>query len=167
MITVNITIKPHLAEYIKSKYGSDKRYVLFPKKLYIYHILLDLIDKRPKDKPVDSGNIQIVLPKTRKGKDPRTYNYLNKNSIAIIERKIEDMFWAEVHELLDLNKHRHGIDYIDSAYIFVKKYFVESISIEAIIKNNYRWRELVRRKKKKRSYVFQKNVQSDIKINDF
>lgn len=166
MITTKITIKPHLAEYAFGKFSlCCHESVKFPSSLDIYHTIWDLLQKRPDNCQVDEGNLEIVLPVSKKtedrdgvykGKDPVTYNYLSIRSSRIIEKKIEVMMFAELHDALDENKHMFGIEYIETVYAFMKKYMITSISEDALIKNYYRWREISRRKKIRRKY--QKNV---------
>jgi hypothetical protein len=159
MITSKIHIKPHLAEYCYGKFSlctTDP--VRFPDNYDIYHTIWNLMTKRPVNCPADSGNLEIHLPNRRKqeedriGKDPVVYNYLGLRAAKIIERKVEVMMFSELHDKLDENKHFLGIDYIDTVYEFMKKYQVNSITEDALLKNYYRWREVVRRRKIRRNY---------------
>lgn len=88
MITTKIEVPPHLCEYIRGKYchlTSDP--VRFPDNLDIYHVIFDLLQKRPSEAPVDRGNLEICLPERSIGKSPVTYNYLGLRSQVIISRK--------------------------------------------------------------------------------
>ncbi len=157
MTSTKITIKPHLAEYAHGKYAEDlsKPPVRFPDNLDIYHKIHDLTEKRPVNCMKDIGNLEIILPDRRHeigGKNPDTYNYLGIRSQALIERKIEIMMFAEIHDLLDENKHVYGIDFIDSVHYFMRKYCIESITEDAFLKNYQRWRDNQKRRSKKRSY---------------
>lgn len=154
MTTTTIQIKPHLAQYIIGKYGNGPdRPVRFPESIDLYHTIWDLMAKRPLDQPVDSGNLEIVLPDRRVGKNPEHYNYLCERSQVIIQRKIETAFFAELHDLLDEQKHRYCVEYIDTVHYFKMKYSIDSLTDDALLKNYYRWRETHRRKKEKRSYT--------------
>ena len=127
MITTKIEVPPHLCEYIRGKYcnlTSDP--VRFPDNLNIYHVIFDLLQKRPSEAPVDRGNLEICLPERSIGKSPVTYNYLGLRSQVIISRKIELMMWAELHEYLDEQKHRYGIKYIDGVQFFMRRYGIDS-----------------------------------------
>jgi len=158
MVTTSIHIKPHLAQYIIGKYGcGDGKPVRFPDNLDLYHTIWDLMDKRPDNNPVDGGNLAIVLPKREAGKNPHTYNYISDRSRGIIERKIEIAMRAELHELLDEQKHRHGVQYIDTVHAFKLKYCITGISDDGLLKEHYRWREKIRKKKEKRKYTVPKN----------
>lgn len=57
--------------------------------------------------------------------------------------------WAELHELMDENKHIHGIQFKESVFRFMRKYGIESITEDALLKNYQRWRDKQRRKKKR------------------
>ena len=152
MITTKIEVPTHLCEYIRGKYcnlTSDP--VRFPDNLNIYHVIFDLLQKRPSEAPVDRGNLEICLPERSIGKSPVTYNYLGLRSQVIISRKIELMMWAELHEYLDEQKHRYGIKYIDGVQFFMRRYGIDSLTEEAFLKHYQRWRAKVRRKEK-RSY---------------
>ncbi len=153
MITTKITIKPHLAEYNTRKYNAcELGPIRFPDRDDLYHTVFSLTEKRPNNCPVDSGNLELVLPERREGKSPLTFNYLGYRSVKIIEKKIETRLWAELHDLIDENKHFYGIQYIESVAYFMRKYAIVSISEDALLKNYYRWREIVRQKKRRRSY---------------
>ena len=67
-------------------------------------------------------------------------------------RKINTMMRAELHDLFDENKHVYGIDYINSAWYFLRKYCIESLSVEALLKDYQRWRRKMRRKTSVREY---------------
>lgn len=159
MITTKINIKQHLAEYCIGKWGNEfTEPVRFPARTDLYVTLYNLTQKRPDDCCVDSGNLEIILPTSIEKddiidvrKNPNVYNYLSKRSCIIIERKIESQFWSEAHQLIDDNKNRYGIRFIDSACEFMNKYRITEISEDAIIKNYMRWRENLR-KRKKRAY---------------
>lgn len=156
MISTKITIKEHLREYVIGKFGFDEeKPVQFPHEYDIYHLIFDLTEKRPSG-TIDKGNLEIYLPEPRNGgKKTATYNYLNIRSQSIIESKIETMMWAELHDLLDYNKHMLGFQYNETIYLFMKKYKIVSITEDAMIKNYYRHREKIRRKQVRRRYVKQ------------
>lgn len=157
MITTKIHIKPHLREYIIGKYcGCVDKAVHFPEKSDLYYTIWDLTARRPANCPTDEGNLAIELPVRREGKPPVTYNYLSKRASEIIERKIENMFFAEIHEMITEDKHRYGIPYIESIYCFMNKYNIESITEDGIKKNYYRWKQIIYMRQK-RGYV-RKNI---------
>lgn len=156
MVTTKVDIKEHLAEYIQGKYNECMSGpVSFPDKSDLYHIIYDLLEKRPVCSHSDKGNLELVIPDRRFGKSPETYNYLGVRSCRIISQKIEILFWAELHSLIDENKHQYGIQYIETVAYFMRKYGIQAITEDALLKNYYRWRDKVRKKSKRRQYVKQ------------
>ncbi len=160
MITTKIQLKPHLAEYLHGKYPDkdSPQWVHLPGELDLYHVIWDLMQKRPQHCPVDRGNVTLLLPVRRIGKDPEYYNYLGQRSQNIIDDKVEAMFYAELHHELDTNKHTEGIQYQDTVHLFMCKYCIESITSDALLKNYYRWRDKIRKKKQRRKYTRTKKI---------
>lgn len=159
MVTTKITIEEHLAEYCWSKFSADPdgAPVRFADNLDIYHLVYDLLEKRPVNCSRDIGNLEIVLPDRRigdlgGGKSPERFNYLGERSQKIINKKIKLMMRAELHDLIDENKHKFGIDMIQSVHYFMKKYCIESITEDALLKDYQRWRDDIRRSSRKRLY---------------
>ncbi len=158
MITTKITVEKHLAEYAIGKWESDFcAPVRFPTNSDLYITVYDLTQRRPENVYRDNGNLEIILPSRGECKEydfrknPEVYNYLSERSCKILNRKISLQFWAELHELLDHEKHVNGNQHINTIYTFKCKYRIESISEDCILKNFYRWRENLR-KKTKRGY---------------
>jgi len=158
MITTKIQIPQHLAEYIIGKYGARMNNpVSLPDNIPLYHFVWDIMSKRPDDKPIDSGNVELVLPDRREGKNPRVYNYISARGEKVIQFKIATMLWTELHDELDHNKHRLGIEYLDTVHIFCNKYNITGISEDAMLKNYYRWRNATRRRNKEKRTYFRQN----------
>lgn len=155
MHTTKITVEEHIAEYCVGKWGTDfAEPVRFPDNLDIYHTLSDLTQKMPSDVFVISGNLEVVLPtRTKDGdsirKNPEVYNYISGTSSQILNRKIKILFWAELHEEVDSNRHRHGISIIESIYTFMCRYRITKITEDALVKHYQRWRYSVRRREKR------------------
>ena len=150
MITVKIEIEPYIAEYIIGKYfDSESGVVRFPSGSDIYHLIYDLLAKRPADNPVDQGNLEFALPARRQGKDPETYNYLSQRSQRLLEKRMRTLLWAELHETMDEGKHIAGMQFKEIVYIFQRRYAIDSISEDGLLKNYQRWRDKLRRKKKR------------------
>lgn len=150
MMTVKTTVEPHVAEYIRGKfYDHEAGAVRFPSTLDIYIQIFDLLQKRPVSNPVDTGNLEFILPERRVGKDPITYNYLSGRAQKILADKMRLMMWAELHDFMDENKHINGIMFKESVFMFMRKYAIESITEDALLKNYQRWRDKQRRKKKR------------------
>lgn len=150
MITVKATVDPHVADYIRGKFFDHEAGVVrFPPTMDIYILIYDLLQKRPADRPLDAGNLEFALPERRKGKDPLTYNYLSGRAQKILGDKMRLMMWAELHELMDENKHINGIQFKESVFMFMRKYNIETITEDALLKNYQRWRDKQRRRKKR------------------
>ncbi len=150
MMTIKITVEQYVAEYIYGKfYDSESGAVRFPSAMDIYILIYDLLQKRPVDHPRDTGNLEFALPERREGKDPLTYNYLSGRAQKILGDKMRLMMWAELHDLMDENKHINGIQFKESVFMFLRKYNIESITEDALLKNYQRWRDKQRRKKKR------------------
>jgi len=156
MITTRINVKPHLKEFVIGKFNqfSDKP-VRFPDQMDIYHQIFDLMVKRPTYCPVDSGNLEIILPDRKSYKHPKTYNYLGIRAQRLIEKKIENMFWSEFRDYIEHERNKKGTYYIDITVQFLKKYGISSISEDALIKHYYRWRRKTRNYEK-RVYNYKK-----------
>ena len=163
MNTTKITIKPHLAEYCIGKWGEDfTQPVTLPQKTDLYIIVYDLLQKRPCNIYQDTGNLEIVIPNRRCDEDgcrknTACYNYLSEKSCLIIQKRIELMFWDELHQLLLIKKHDEDHNYDITVNYFICQYRIESISSDALLKNFYRWRENSR-KRMKRKYKRKKGV---------
>ena len=86
-------------------------------------------------------------------KNPERFNFLSNRSATIIDYKLETMMFAELHDMLDENKHRKGIDYLVSVHMFICSYAIKSITEDAFLKNYYRWRRKIKRLSTKRNYI--------------
>ena len=72
MITTSISITPYLAEYLRGKYnnGADEPFRI-PDNTDLYHVIWTLMSRRHQNQsPIDDGNLTIILPERRIGKDP-------------------------------------------------------------------------------------------------
>ena len=78
-----------------------------------------------------------------------TFNYLSGRAQKILGDKMRLMMWAELHDLMDENKHINGIQFKESVFMFMRKYAIDSITEDALLKNYQRWRDKQRRKKKR------------------
>ena len=151
MTTATIQIEPYVAEYIRGKFfASEYNAVHFPPGSDIYVTIYDLMERRPKSAGMDRGNLTFCLPDRRDannegGKSPETYNWFSGESVKILERRMRVMMWAELHETLDEAKHLRGIKFTESVYVFMKRYDLQSISEDALVKNYQRWRDSQRR----------------------
>ena len=155
MITTKISIKAHLAEYVKGFYKiQESGFVKFPDSDDLYHLIWQVMIKPPANiNPFDrSGNLTIALPDRRIGKDPQVYNYISVKAEKIIEKKIRQLFILELHSVMEDNAYDGFLlTNQDRVSLFMAKYGIESITEDALLKEYYRWRDRVR-KKEKRQY---------------
>lgn len=156
MIITTIQIKPHLAEFMYGLYnnGDFQSPINLSTLDDLYHLMWQLMKKRPVNKsPVDEGNISFILNPNHAGKNPGSYNYLDKISASIIELKIEALFFLKIHTRIEENRmNGYPVTNIQVISIFMREYCIESISEDALIKNEYRHREKTCRREKKRKY---------------
>ena len=90
-------------------------------------------------------------------KNPACYNYLSEKSCSIIQKRIELLFWEELHTMLKQKKHDEDQNYDVTANYFICMYRIENITTDALLKNYYRWRDNFR-KKDVRKYKRKKTV---------
>ena len=157
MFTVRIFVKDYLKEYISVKYGDCPNYpVRFPDSTDVYHLIWDLLEKRPLSVQTDKGNLEIILPVRYGSKNPAYYNYLGVRSQEKIARKLQILFWTDFREYIGYQRHYHGASYLHSTFEFIKCYGIRSISEDALLKNYYRWR--------KKCCIWKKNHKNEEKI---
>lgn len=155
MIITRIQIESYLAEYVRGKYYDETvGTVRFPSSSDIYVTIYDLMEKRPVNCRADRGNLEFMLPDRREanfagGKSPELFNYISVRGTVILEKRLRALMWAELHELMDENKHLHGIEFKETVFTFLKKYDISSIQEDGLLKNYQRWRDSFRRKKKR------------------
>lgn len=157
MVTTKITIKPHLAEYMYKKYSLEgQSCIKIPYNDDLYHIIYDLMRTKSENNESvqQSGNVEITLPARSSGKNPEFYNYLSAKSQKIIEEKVDRIFKAEMHLYIDELTNDLGMTYVDASYMFKEKYDIQSISEDSLIKDYYRYRRKIgRRKHRKQKYT--------------
>lgn len=151
MVLTKINIDPAVAEYVRGRYfDAGIGAVHFPPGSDIYILLYDLVQRRPADHFVDAGNLEFCLPDRRAGKSPETYNYFSARSAKIIGDKLRTAMWADLHDYMDEQKHRYGLQLKDSAYAFLVRYGITSITEDALLKHYQRWRDKMRRRAKRK-----------------
>ncbi len=159
MITIKIQVKEYLAEYCRAKYSSEfEGIVKFPSQgLLVWQIYM-LLQKRPVIMGVDKGNLEFLVPYSKEKvgviKNPEVYNYINEKGRKLIQRYLFNEFWFDAVNFLNENKLRYGIDYKDSAFLFLSNYNITSLSANAIVKKNYRYREEKKKYKVKRESIY-------------
>ena len=140
--TIKIELKPHLAEYLKGKFADDKGVVRLPRRLSLYHLICDLTAPQPASGyRRETGNVELYLPHLSHGKCIDRYNYLSRASVKAIEDTVSLMFKSEYIDYMTVCKLRHHINYKDSASMFLVRYGVESITVDALIKSHKRLRD--------------------------
>ena len=73
------------------------------------------------------------------------YSYITPQGARILADRMRSMMWAEVHDFFDEQKHIYGMQFKESAYLFLWRYSIDSISEDALVKNYQRWRQKCRR----------------------
>ena len=147
MVTTTIYVKPYLAAYMYVRYQNSVVTELNAIRLKsienLYHVIKNLTVKRPRDVSWrETGNLTLIIPTPRYGKEPETYNYLGHNSVIIIEEEIETMLKTELHSIMLRNKFRNGIMYKKSLLLFMDKYNIDDRHEDALIKDGKReWRK--------------------------
>ncbi|WP_455584179.1 hypothetical protein [Bacteroides sp.] len=146
MVTTTIEVKPYLAAYMYVRYQANVIQEFNAIKLTstenLYHVIKNLTVKRPRNVSWrETGNLTIVIPDPRYGKDPETYNYLGHDSIICIEGEIEIMLKVELHSLMLKNKFQKGIMYKKSLLWFMETYHIEDKYEDALMKAFQRWKK--------------------------
>ena len=170
-----IKITPYLAEYAQKKFRANSLTgaVRFPPTSDIYHCVLENMQRAPAiDQPrmapacvipnsspdkTSSGILLISLPSPRPSsfdgpwKDPSRYNYLSSEAARAIETCLRREFNFEFHRVMLENEAaghpRRNIDVVDD---FIREYRLQSITSDALLKNYYRYRDLIRPKQRRR-----------------
>ena len=140
MHTISIPLKPYLRDYLIARFGAEP--IRFPKGSDESIRLLDLLNKPPIGR-INKGAATFELPYSD-FKDPRVYNYLSDNSIAIFSRYLADIFWHDFRDQMRANERIYpGIQYKDSIGMFTEKYSIhpDSIEFETLKKHYYRHRK--------------------------
>lgn len=162
--TASIKIEPYLAEYIQKKLEIEPKTggVKIPYTTDLYHVVWNLMAKPDASSVVpEDANLKIYLPCRRSssdgipGKNPAYFNYLSQASARKIEASIRLMFNFEFHRQLmeneEFGRPRKNQEVVAD---FIKKYQLESISQDALLKNFYRFKNQLYRKKTRK---YQKN----------
>ena len=148
MITTKIQITPYLAEYLFAKMNNYSFEAFsIPDDTDLYHLIWTLMSRRPAGlSPIDKGNVEIILPNRRAGKNPLYFNYISPKSQRMIARNVKAMFDLELHDIMNQNvKNGRPLRDVDVVHQFLCDYGIDSISEDALVKNYYRWREKFRK----------------------
>ena len=92
IVEIRIEIKPYLKAYlyIQYDYCTLNGAIRFTKNKNLYSCLLQLTTTRPREVSWrDQGNLALILPWPKVGKDPRIYNYMGKEHVELFEKEVE------------------------------------------------------------------------------
>ena len=64
-MTTKINLPTHLSEYLKGKFGTSDNIIRLPANSSLYHIVYELLQRRPVNHPIDQGNTEIHLPSAK------------------------------------------------------------------------------------------------------
>jgi len=163
MNTTKIKVKPHLAEYCIGCWGIDfSEPVEFPPFTDLHVLIYDLLQKGKIDCDTDDYNLEIVIPNRKSDSEGfrkclEYYKFLSAKSCRAIEKRIEKIFWKDLHDELLYWKEDHSQNYDITVNYFICKYKIESITEDALLKNFYRWR-INKQKREKRKYIRSKKA---------
>ena len=92
MVTTTIYVKPYLAAYMYVRYQNsvvtEFNAIRLKSIENLYHVIKNLTAKRPRNVSWrETGNLTLIIPDPRYGKDPETYNYLGHDSIISLKKK--------------------------------------------------------------------------------
>lgn len=154
MVTTTIEVKPYLSAYMYVRYQSSVELECNAIKLKstenLYHVIKNLTVKRPKNVSWrETGNLTLVIPDPRYGKEPETYNYLGHDSILIIEEEIEIILKTELHSMMLKNKFQKGIMYKKSLQLFMEMYHIDDRYEDALMKAFQRWKKKTEEERRK------------------
>lgn len=151
-MTTRINVDEYCAEWLRAKYADEDGVIYLPSDSDLYHLLWDLMARRPADvSPIDSGNIEIFLPCRREGKRPDTFNYIHANSQKIFNTKVKSLISLDLHSFVE-GLCKHGVMLIEAVAQYKLKYQIDSISDEALLKNIQRWRNKLYMRTYRRKY---------------
>ena len=104
-----IRITPYLAEYAVRKFHVDERTgaICIPDTSDLYHVVWNGMTKPRRGDIPEEGNLQILLPKRREGKNPAYYNKMSSQSVKAFDHTLRIIFNFEYHHFL-LDHDRRG-----------------------------------------------------------
>lgn len=143
MITATIEVKPHLAAYLYVRYAKCVKSgaIQLPSTSILYHRIGELTVRRPKDVSWrETGNLTLVLPDPRHGKNPETYNYLGQKSVRVLELEIDTMLKMDLYSYLLQEKFQRGVMYKKSLIAFMEKYNIADTNESGLMKAFQRWK---------------------------
>ena len=162
MVTTKVKIKPYLREFLVHVYGEEP--VRFPDNSDILVFIHELRVKQPRAIARVEGNMEIVIPFRKHGKDPRQYNYLTPRAQRIIQDKAYTLFTAVMNDYVARKVHVLGLEYRQAIEMFMEEHEIESITYDALKQKNYRDRNGKRYRRENRFKM--KQLKKDIFFPD-
>ena len=147
MIILNIHTKPYLAHYALIEYPTYHTGVVrFPAESLMNMAILSRLKVRPFKESPNAGNLPVLVnEETNLSKRTDMYNWITRADEGLVERCLRMDFNATLHYFMDSNRYNRGIDYKDSANLFVEKYGLAGlIQPEALLKKHVRWKKQIR-----------------------
>lgn len=147
MLILNIHIKPYLAHFALKKYPSWKSgTVKFPAFSLMNTLLLQRLRQRPHHQPVPNGNLPVMLNEEKNVcKRTDVFNWISRNDEVIVERMLRLNFDTEMHYYFERKRIREGVEYQDSAELFIKEWGLNGlIEPEALLKKHVRWKKMLK-----------------------
>lgn len=147
-MTTRIEVPSYIRQWLMmTKNGQEDGPVRFNESENLYHVILGLTTLRTAATPmVDRGNLEIVIPTPRHGKNPLYYNYLSPRAARIIVKMLKQMFYIEARSFI-AEKESRGIPQKTAVYMFISQYGMDDmVSEDALVKDYYRWRKKFLRK---------------------
>lgn len=155
-----IDIEPYLAEYAKKRFVLNRNNgaLVIPSNSDLYHCVWHHMTRPPRDcDSSKTGNLKISLPNRRSSndegpwKDPAYYNHLSSSAARCIETCLRRMFNYEFHALMIENDEQgRPMRQIEVVEDFIRKYQLQSISSDALLKNYQRYRRRLHPKRPRR-----------------
>lgn len=171
-----IEITPYLAEYARKKFHASTLdgSIRIPSTSDLYHCVWNNMQRPPSSSPSLAPSAAPVLalsgasaqppslllislpsrrPSSTEGpwKDPAYYNYISPQGAREVETCLRREFNFEFHRVMLENEAaghpRRNIDVVDD---FIREYRLQSITSDALLKNYYRYRDLIRPKQRRR-----------------
>lgn len=158
MVVVPLTVAPYLALWAKQRYPKMDEVVLLPRESLVLHVIINRLQRRPRNTVPSTGNLLIGISEKRVEKDLQVNNWLKPASMTHIERLLRMEFDMVLHDYMDKRFYREGIDYEVSAHTFHEHYNLgDTITDSALLKKHVRYKHVrlqYRRKVQQTELVF-------------
>ena len=145
-ITLLCELKPHFRNYLEAKLGSgigSEEPIEISQRNFLGKTIRVLLAKTPKHPiyPAKEKSLLFQLPHFH-GLNVCVYNYLSSNSQAIIQRKVREVFFLELHSLIIRGTRRNAFTQKECIYFFMERYeLFDHITFDALKRSYYRFVE--------------------------